>query len=316
MQQSPSVQPCESPSAHRGSTPAPGLQSELGCHSQSRGFLVLPPEHSHLRELSQCNGKIPSTPGNQWRLWLSGFYIHSCHRPPCQSLFVLDFPLQIWDNSISSACHVYFQWFSGALFTGLLSALLGHCRHYCTINRRSNTSIHRLWSWSLKFRISLEQGCQNWTYLNIFLYQNEIGKHCKATTGRNWTKIQPQNSIITRDFWDFWEGADIYLNTYNPNILTPMCCIGICGLQCFSSGREGARVFQQRGSRAPCPGWGGHPAQADGAASSKLPSRAVSRQPSGPGLTQRPLSWWMVLLLPHGHQGKSPTNDARAGLER
>lgn len=93
-----------------------------------------------------------------------------------------------------------------------------------------------------------------------------------------------------------------------------MCCIGISGLKRFSSGRKGARVFQQRGSRAPCPGWGGHPAQADGAASSKLPSRAVSRQPSGPGLTQRPLSWWMVLLLPHGHQGKSPTNDAQAGL--
>lgn len=96
-----------------------------------------------------------------------------------------------------------------------------------------------------------------------------------------------------------------------------MCWTGISGLKFLFSGREGARAFQQRGSRAPCPGWGGHPAQADGAASSQLPSRAVSRQPSGLGLsllTQGPLSWWMVLLLPHGHQGKSSTNDARAGL--
>lgn len=65
---------------------------------------------------------------------------------PCQSLFVLDFPLHIWDNSISSACHVYFQWFSGAVFCCFVywfaqctAALLECCRHHGTINRRSNS---------------------------------------------------------------------------------------------------------------------------------------------------------------------------------
>lgn len=140
MQQSPSVQPCESPSAPSLSLSAHTDQSQLlGCSlswdatARAGGSWCCPQpcplQHPHLREAQfvSVQWENLSTPGNQWRLCLSGFYIHFCHRPPASHY--LSLISHCIFGTILSPLPVMFI-FSGflelsslALFTGLLSAL-------------------------------------------------------------------------------------------------------------------------------------------------------------------------------------------------
>lgn len=163
---------------------------------------------------------------------------------PCQSLFVLDFPLYIWNNSISSACHVYFQWFSGAVFYCFVywfarcsAALLEHWRHHCTINRRSSTQIHRLGNWILKSRISLVKTRLTSTYFSIKMNQENTAKQQQLGTE---LKFNPRTLNTKFHYYKrFWEGADINYNTCNSSTLTPVCWSGICGLKCFFQAGKG-----------------------------------------------------------------------------
>lgn len=156
MQHSPSAQPCESPfpsapcqptrinpkswAALWAGTPQPEQGAPGAAPSPALSGIPTPGNPS----LSQCSGKTSPHQGLSEGSAYLGFPSISA-TDPHQSLFVPDSPLHVWNNPISCACHVYFQWFSGAVFCFVYwfaqctAVLLEHWRHYCTISGRSNT---------------------------------------------------------------------------------------------------------------------------------------------------------------------------------
>lgn len=121
----------ESPAASCPSLPALRqcqlLCSSLGRDSTARAGCCschCPLQHPHLGQshLVSRQWENLSTPGNEWKLCFIWVLHPFLLQTPCQSLVVLDSPHNCSKYTISSACQVYFQWFSGAVF---------YCFVYC-----------------------------------------------------------------------------------------------------------------------------------------------------------------------------------------